>query len=239
MFSLEDFGLDPRSRRARMNRIGLALAAAWKAEAQESGLKSTLRDYKRSVVVREIGESYVVVSLVGELPNLLERGIPPHDMRKYLLSTVRPGANKIKEIKKGPRKGQKYRYISFRKKVSEIEKMGVGGVYSAIKSEEFTSSFSTSEGKLIYGSRLPSGLSSHYISKGGVVSSSDALAGLIKLTGISTAEGAANRGNNTYRTFRTVSYKRPEAWQHSGFKALRLLNKVTANMDTIIEEAGL
>lgn len=237
MFDLNEFGLDPKSRRARMKRVGIAIASAWKAEAQESGLRSTLREYKRGVVVREVGESHVIIALVGELPNLLERGIEPHDMRDYLLNTVRVGSSPIRIVKKGPRKGQKYRYISFRKSVSEIKKMGGAQAYTMAKG--LTSSFSDSQGKLIYGSRMDSGHSSHYISKGGVKSVSDALAGMIKLTGLSTSEGASYGANNTYRTFRTVSYNRPEAWQHSGYSALNLADRVESNMDVIIQEAGL
>ena len=133
MLNLDTFGLDPKSRQARIKRVAIAVASAWKAEAQEAGLKSTLNTYKKGVVIREIGENHAVIALAGELPNLLEQGIEPHDMRDYLLNTVRVGSSKIRKVKKGPRKDEKYRYISFRKTVSEIKKMGGASAYNTAK----------------------------------------------------------------------------------------------------------
>lgn len=234
MLRLEDFGFDPRSRKARMKRIGIALSSAWKAEAQEAGLKSTLRDYKRGVVIRELSDSHVVCVLEGTLPNLLENGIQPHDMRTYLLSTVRPGASPIRRVKTGDRKGEPYRYIMFRRKVAEIEAQG-GDMEQA---RDLTPTMSSATGKLIYGSRMPRGQSSHYVNKSGVRSVSDATSGMVKLVSVSTATAGA-RGNTSYAVWRTVSTKRPEAWKHPGFTALRLADNVKANIQEIVEGAGL
>ena len=236
MFDLKSFGLDKASKRARAYRIASAHVAAWRAEAQESGLRNTLRTYKQGVVIREVTPSFVIVALSGELPNLLERGIPPHDMRKYLLKTVRAGAAPIRYVKTGKRKGQPYRYIMFRKKVSEIERMGYDGAKQEAQSLEATTSLSG--GKLLYGSRMPRGRAAHYISKGGVRSVSDALEGMVRLVG-RTQAGTPDSANTTYATWRTVSTLRPDAWQHSGFTALRLAQKVLDNVPTILEEAGV
>ena len=237
MLELSDFGLDPRSRRARMKRIAIAVSAAWRGEAHDSGLRSTLSEYKRGIVIRDVGEDFAVVALVGELPNLLERGIAPHDMRDYLLKTQRVGASPIRRVKSGPRRGQPYRYIMFRKKTAEIQRMGGAAAYRFARG--LTPTVSDASGSLMYGSRMPSGMSQHYISRGGIRSVSDATAGLVKLVARSTAAGAARGANTTYATWRTVSTKRAEAWQHSGWSALHLARRVTDGLPDIINEAGL
>lgn len=238
MFDLAEYGLDPQSRRARIKRIAVAIAAAWKASASEAGLRSTLREYKRGVVITEIGENHAIVSLIGELPNMLERGIPPHDMREYLLRTVRAGASPIRRVKKGPRRGQPYRYIMFRRLTAEIRKMG--GAAGSHLARGLEPTVSGTDGRLLYGGRMPSGESRHYLNKSGVRSVSDALSGMVKLVGNTTQAGESNAGANvTYAAWRTVSTLRPEAWQHPGFQALDLVSALVRDMDQIVEAAGL
>jgi len=233
MLDLSEYGLDPRSRRARMKRIGVAIVAAWRASADEAGLKSTLREYKRGIQITESSESHVIVTLRGQLPNMLENGIKPHDMRTYLLRTVRTGAAPIRRNKEG----KPYRYIMFRRSVSDIKNYGFKGAYAEAKN--LTSTMSQSTGKLLYGSRMPSGRASRFTNKSGITSVSDALSGMVKLTGVTTIGGAARGSNNTYATWRTVSYKRPEAWQHPGFTMLNLSYDIETNIDQIVESAGL
>lgn len=236
MIDLREYGLDEKSREARAKRFAVAIAAAWKATAHEAGddLGSVLRDYKRGIVISQATSNMVIVTLQGIVPNLLEQGQPPHDMRDYLLRTVRAGASPIRRDKKG----RPYRFIMFRRKVAEIRRMGHKGAYGEAQSLEAT--MSGSGGRLLYGSRMPSGRAKHYISRGGVRSVSDALSGMVKLVGVTTAEGAQRGGTNTtYATWRTVSYKRPEAWQHSGRPALNLAHQVIDNIDQIAEDAGI
>jgi hypothetical protein len=235
MINLRDYGLDPRNRQARAKRVAVAIAAAWKATAHDAGddLGSVLRDYKRGIAITETNPDFVIVTLQGVVPNLLERGQAPHDMRDYLLRTVRPGAAPIRRDKKG----RPYRFIMFRRKVTEIRRMGDASAYSDAKT--LTATMSGSEGKLIYGSRMDSGRAQHYINKSGVRSVSDALSGMVKLVGVSTSEGAKRGANTTYATWRTVSYKRPEAWQHPGRQALNLAQSVISNISEIVESAGL
>lgn len=236
MIDLAEYGLDRRSRQARAKRLAVAIAAAWKATAHENGdaLGSVLRDYKRGVVITQATPELVIVTLQGIVPNLLERGQPPHDMRDYLLRTVRQGAAPIRRDKRG----RPYRFIMFRRKVAEIRRMGDTLAYQDAKSMSAT--MSGSEGRLLYGSRMESGRAAHYVNKSGVRSVSDALSGMVKLVGITTEAGASRAGaNTTYATWRTVSYKRPEAWQHPGHTALNLAQQVSDNVNAIAEEAGL
>lgn len=234
MIDLREYGLDPRSRRARIKRLGVAIVAEWRASAQDAGLKSTLNSYKKGVQITEVNEDFVVVTLRGELPNLLEKGIKPHDMRTYLLRTVRADSSPIRYNKLG----QPYRYIMFRRKVTDIKNYGFSGAYEEAK--KLAATMSGSDGKLIYGSRMPKNRAQHFTSKSGVRSVSDALSGMVRLVGVTTSEGAARSGaNTTYATFRTVSYKRPEAWQHSGFEALNLADEIVKNVDAIAEAAGI
>jgi hypothetical protein len=155
-------------------------------------------------------------------------------MRDYLLKTVRAGAAPIRRDKSG----RPYRFIMFRKKVAEIRRMGDSAAYNDAK--DLSATMSGSEGKLIYGARMDSGRSRHYLNKSGVRSVSDALSGMVKLVGVTTQAGASRAGSNTtYAPWRTVSYKRPEAWQHPGRPALNLARIVTDNINEIAEAAGV
>jgi len=236
MIDLKEYGLDIQSREARSKRLAIAIAASWKATAHEASkdLGSVLRDYKRGVVITQATQNMVIVTLQGIVPNLLEQGQPPHDMRDYLLRTVRAGASPIRRSVDG----RPYRFIMFRKRVAEIRRMGMKGAYDEAKS--LSATMSGSEGRLLYGSRMPKGRADKYISRGGVRSVSDALSGMVKLVGVTTTEGAQRGGaNTTYATWRTVSYKRPEAWQHPGRPALNLAHQVIDNINQIAEDAGL
>ena len=237
MINQRDFGLDPKSRRARAQRIGIAVASAWKASASEAGLRSTLREYRRAVVIREVSENAVVVTLEGILPNLLERGMAPHDMRTYLLKTVRPGASPIRRVKQGKRKGEPYRYIMFGRSTKETRAMGGSGALTTAKGGSFQATMSSASGRLLYGSRIPPGMSRHYMNKSGVRSVSDATSGMVRLMGVATAEGTYR--SSSYATWRTVSTKRASAWQHPGFTALNLAQKLIPHIPDVISEAGL
>ena len=116
--------------------------------------------------------------------------------------------------------------------------MGDSEAYADAKN--MSASMSGSDGRLIYGSRMEKGRAQHYINKSGVRSVSDALSGMVKLVGVTTEAGARRRGaNTTYAAWRTVSYKRPEAWQHPGRAALNLAQSVMDNINQIAEEAGI
>ena len=97
---------------------------------------------------------------------------------------------------------------------------------------------SKTKGRLLYGSRFKAGQAQHFINKTGVRSVSDALSGMIRLTATTTGKATAGQ-NSTYAVFRTVSTKRPEAWQHPGRKPAMLHRKVIAKLPKIIEGAGL
>jgi len=234
MFNQSSAGLDPRSQEARAYRIGEALVAAWRAEAQ-SYLKSTLNIYKRSITLRQVSKNHVIVSLSGTLPLMLELGVEPHDMRRYLLKTRRAGASPIRKVKSGPRKGQPYRYIMFRRSTRDIDTYGGRGARQVAR--RLSPSTSKTNGRLAYGSRYDR-TSAHFLNKSGVRSTSGALDGMVRLEGgASTASTPASR--STYATWRTVSTLRPEAWQHAGFKALMLHRTIIKDAKQIAQAAGV
>ena len=226
-------GLDPKSRKARLRRIALVVVALWKAEAQAHGLKSTLAVYKRGVQIRTLTDSYVIVTLKGIVPNMIEQGTPPHDMRKYLLKTRRAGASAIRRNKQG----KPYRYIMFGRSVADIKSYGGKGAYSDAKALIPTTQ--SASGKLLYGSKF-SNQSQHFSSKTGVKSVSGALDGMVRMVasyskkadGTPVVQGA-------YKTWRTVSYKRPEAWQHPGLEPANIADKVRSQIPSLIESTGL
>lgn len=235
MIDAQSMGLDPQSRHARLYRIGEALAAAWRAEARAYGFKRTLKLYQHSISIRSVSASHVAVSLSGDLPLKLELGWAPHDMRDYLLKTRHAGASPIRRVRSGPRKGEPYRYIMFRRTSAEIRDYAGRAGYRLART--LSPSTSSTEGRLIYGSRY-SGQSAHYLSKSGVRSVSPALSGMVRLEGGgSTASTPASV--STYAAWRTISTKRAEAWQHSGLKPAMLHRRVIAQAAQIAEAAGV
>ena len=235
MIDQRSAGLDPKSREARLYRVAEALVAAWRAEAREHGFKRTLPLYIRSIGVRRVTPQRATISLAGDLPVKLELGWAPHDMRDYLLKTRRPGASRIRRVKKGKRKGEPYRFIMFRRTAAEIKQFEGAPGYKIAKS--LAPSTSSTEGRLIYGS-LYSGATRHYLNKSGVRSVSPALEGMARLEG--GASTASNQGSrSTYAAWRTISTLRPEAWQHPGLRPAMLHRKIIANAAAIAEAAGV
>lgn len=235
MIDTKSAGLDPKDKRARLYRIAEALVAAWRAEAREYGFKRTLPLYIRSIGVRNVTADRATISLAGDLPVKLELGWAPHDMRDYLLKTRRPGASPIRRVKKGPRKGEPYRFIMFKRTTADIKKYEGAAGYKIARS--LAPSTSSTSGRLIYGSTY-SGATSHFLNKSGVRSVSPALEGMARLEG--GASTASNQGSRTtYAAWRTISTKRPEAWQHPGIKAAMLHRKIIANAAKIAEAAGV
>jgi len=235
MIDSKSAGLDPKDKHARLYRIAEALVAAWRAEARDYGFKSTLPLYIRSVGVRNVTPTKATIGLAGDLPLKLELGWAPHDMRDYLLKTRRPGASPIRRVKKGPRKGEPYRFIMFRRTTADIKKYEGAAGYKIARS--LAPSTSSTSGRLIYGSSYDQA-KEHIINKSGIRSVSPALSNMIRLEG--GASTASNQGSRTtYATWRTVSTKRPEAWQHPGIKAARLHEKIIKDAAAIAEAAGV
>jgi hypothetical protein len=53
---------------------------AWKQEAKDN-LRSTRAQYLNSIIVGEVGRFTNVITLVGQLPNMIEQGVDPFDMK--------------------------------------------------------------------------------------------------------------------------------------------------------------
>lgn len=229
-------GIDQASRLARAYRVAEVVAAAWKAEAQSYGLRSTLNLYKRGVQIREVSVSHVIISLSGIVPLMIENGVAAHDMRRYLLRTQRPGASPIRYVKKGPRKGEPYRFIMFGRTGRDIDTYGGRGARR--EARQLAPSMSGTGGRLLIGGRY-SNPSAHYINKLGIRSTSPALSGMVRLEATTTAAAGEPGTNTTYAAWRTVSTKRADAWQHPGRPAANLAARVAAQIPQLVEAAGL
>ena len=229
-------GIDQDSRLARAYRVAEVVAAAWKAEAQSYGLKSTLNLYKRAVQIREVSATHVIISLSGIVPLMIENGVAAHDMRSYLLRTQRPGAAPIRYVKSGPRKGEPYRYIMFGRTRADIDTYGGRGAARAARA--LAPSMSATGGRLLIGGRYRNP-SAHYINKLGIRSTSPALSGMVRLEATTTTAAGAPGTNTTYAAWRTISTKRADAWQHPGRPAANLAGRVAAQIPQLVEAAGL
>jgi hypothetical protein len=229
-------GIDQASRLARAYRVAEVVAAAWKAEAQAYGLKSTLNLYKRAIQIREVSANHVIISLSGIVPLMIEEGVAAHDMRAYLLRTQRPGASPIRYVKSGPRKGEPYRYIMFRRTAADIKEYGGRGAQTAAR--QLAPSMSATGGRLLIGGRY-SNPSAHFINKLGIRSTSPALSGMVRLEATTTTAAGAPGTNTTYAAWRTVSTKRADAWQHPGRPPANLAARVAAQIPQLVQAAGL
>ena len=230
IFTSQNTGLDQASKLKRARRVGDLVLNAWRAEARDLGLKSTLGSYIQALQIKRVTASYVIVGMpaqgvpqrVATVAGIIENGFGPVDMRSFLLTTQRAGSSPIRYTKKERRP---YRYISFRRSVAEIKNIGYRGAYGGQGgAKNLAATYTGPEGTL-WGARLPPGhapkLREHH--------ASDFLAGLVRVV-----SAYATTSQASYKLFRTVSYKRPEAWQYPHKKGAFLARKIQEEIPEIL-----
>jgi hypothetical protein len=139
-------------------------------------------------------------------------------------------------VKKGPRKGEPYRFIMFGRTGRDIDTYGGRGARR--EARQLAPTMSGTGGRLLIGGRY-SNPSAHYINKLGIRSTSPALSGMVRLEATTTTAAGAPGTNTTYAAWRTVSTKRADAWQHPGRPAANLAARVAAQIPQLVEAAGL
>jgi hypothetical protein len=219
---------------ARNHWIGLAGAA----------FTSTRRDYIAGIQEVEMEPGRAVISLVGELPNLLENGMPETDMRKTLLGPNVPVAPPGEPGKHQSKNGGFYRAIPFRHSgptSSGTVAPPMGSAYGSVvpnalalgkqvygQAKKLAATTSQPGGGVAYGGRLPAGLAPklkpHH--------KTDIYAGMIRQE--KTYEHATQ---NSYATFRTISTNNPIGWIRSSTPGEFLAKKVEAFVQKIAPQA--
>lgn len=210
--------------------VASEFANEWEKEAMNK-LKSARSSYVRSIVVVDPGFQKGAVELVGDLPNMIEQGIDPFDMKPDLLSGPKS---------KMSLNGGRYNTVPFThgnpealeenfntvlpeevyKVVKEkpLDRKGSGGLVSeGLSSEEIPEKYRQPESKMV---KIPnSERFKAYTHKNSIY------------------EGARKQqsnitGQNKYVSFRRVSENSdPLSWIHPGFQAKKLAESALENLN--------
>ena len=229
---------------------GLAKAAQneWIRLAQ-TRLKSSRADYINGLRAAESfvtdrdpgGEPLYVLALVGKLPNMVEYGISPYDMKQASPGWL--GGGKARTAKDG----HKYIIIPFRHSTGSSgaiaytgkaaaadmqsrlkEAMGKGVTIPTGSSTSMSKMQRTESGDVIRGAaaRIPSNADVH-----------NYLQGMVRVqepTAGRTSSGK-QKGSSQLVTFRIMSANSPaDSWQHPGLEARDLLSEVERFVNTQI-----
>jgi hypothetical protein len=209
-------------------------------------LHSTRRDYINGIQEVEVEGLSASVSLVGQLPNMVEVGIDAFDMHDTLLGPNVPvvpagsglrGKHNILD-KKGMPTGKFWRTIPFSHQGPNTVGQGggapVGSQYvghdavgDAAKlgrkiwraAQKLTPSTGMPGGKTQWGTRLPEGFAPKLMPH----HTTDIYAGMVKLQKV-----YANATQNSYATFRRISDNVPDKFLHPGIPAAHLADEVDA-----------
>lgn len=214
--------------------LGVAARNEWIAVAGEE-LKSTSRDYIGGIQQPEITKSGVMVQLLGVLPNMVEQGWAPHDLRATVLRS--PKAKTSKE-------GHKYMAIPFRhgtpgttgrnvgrempKAIHKVARhlaphMAVGGV--TVKGQ-----------RLQVGGKMSKAAKAILTKKERSWHSASIYLGMIRKAETQGTKGTARAATTGYSTFRTISEnvrKAEQHWMHPGIRARRIATKVQRHIREI------
>lgn len=236
VITLSDFAPDEFSARASpealmsvVDNVMTAARAFWVKRAQETLSGSKRADYIHGIQPVEVGEGYAAITLLGEVPNMIEEGQDPYDMHSTLLGPqvpvvpARSGLKGKHALKDGT---GFWRIIPFRHQtpgtqgkaggtpmgeaydeimpIEDAKKLGKM-IYAVAKKLEGTKGMPG--GKVMWGGRLPAGLAPklkpHH--------STDIFAGMVRVE-----KDYQNATQSTYMTFRVISDSVPDKWKHGG-----------------------
>lgn len=226
-------GYDEDAMRERVFTLAEMARGEWIRQAQ-THLEGSAADYIAGIQPVEVEGNWATVALVGELPNAIENGKAPFDMK--------PGLLKGPNAKVG--KNGRYNTVPFRHGTPETTGKRVGApmpitghtpkgtptslIYAAAKRVKASSENAT--GKTVWGGRTGDfggyGMRTQLPVKGGRPGAytwkASPFAGMVKI-----AKTYKSAVQNQYVTFRRVSDNSdPSSWWHPGIKARRFVNRV-------------
>jgi len=231
---LNSFGLDPDARKGKLRIIGEVIAAEWRAEARQAGLKSTLQAYVNSVGISRLDDMGVTISLPGPgasgkaamLARMIEFGMGPggigtegpYDIRTQVLKA---GTRNLRWGKNGP-----YVNIPFGHSVESIEARGGERAKDAAAALGGTIHTFVLKAHTKWGGRLSQGYAAkikpHHVT--------DPLHGLVRKASTYSKKGKLQ---STYQTFRRMSWA-GKAWMHPGIKARKIGARIAAKVPQLI-----
>lgn len=235
---------------AVLKAMGLAVKAAWRAEARASLGVSSRRaaEYENALSVVPSDRSVSVV-LTGTFPNMLERGMGPggvgtegtYDLRDMLL---KPGTRNLRHGA-----GGMYLNVPFSHSADSIKDRGGLSALKAARNLDATRSevHGGRERIVAWGGALPEGLAPKIRPTDMLIPgppgpngqrtmvvakahATDPLAGMVRLE---TQYQGTTKPQSTYRTWRTIS-ENGKAWWHPGIKARRIAERIQSRMPSII-----
>lgn len=219
--------------------VASAARAEWIRQASME-LKSTSRDYIQGIQEIEYKGDKAFISLVGQLPNMIEQGFPATDMKQHLL--------------RGPKSkigadGKRYNTVPFRHGSPGSGGRNVGAampksIHNLAKALSPTVSRpggldqgGSGGSSVVYGQRLHAGMKMSDATRKVLTTKqrdhhkSGIHEGMIRQE--KTYEGATQ---SSYSTFRRVSENSdPKAWLHPGITARHLARRVDQKLGNIIQ----
>jgi hypothetical protein len=209
--------------------IGAQFATEWEKAAQTE-LSSSREQYIRSIVVTDPGMGMSAVELVGEVPNMIEAGAPPFDMKPGLLN------------------GPNAKTTSTGKKINTVPfKIGTPGALSENFSTIFPESVYEVMKTYAQDIEIPGGMTTKGLESGDIpapydkprtrtvpIPNSDRHGEYVHKSSIyqGIQRQRSNVTNqNSYVSFRRVSEgSDPLSWIHPGFKPANLAEKAMDNL---------
>lgn len=230
--------LQKPDRAAILIQLAEAAHAFW-ARLALTRLDSSRQDYLNGLQPVVLEDGAATIMLVGKLPNMIENGASAFDMHLGLLKEglagVRTGAD-----------GSRYRSVPFRHKTPGVATgiLGtpMGGAFAprgplsrrlippaGVNHAAIGSSVYKDAKKLKPGQALKEG----YAPKLSEKHTTDIYAGMRKLS--QPIKGG--KSQSTYMTWRTISTKQPDKWQHPGLTPRHFAGEVRQYVEAIASDA--
>ena len=208
------------------------LFVRWRKATVESNLRTSKEEYYQSIQIFRKSDFSGGVELVNKLPNMIESGIDPFDMKEKMLSNE----SRKNKVKIGS-KGQRYITVPFR-----IGTPGTVGFSTTMSDDVYKVAKSLQGKKQVKQSQLQGGdaipktrafvktqdkIFDEYVHQSSV------FAGLQKGQG---------KRHGQYHTFRRISDapqpqgSSPDSWIHKGILARKISDKALSDMEDHVEK---
>ena len=235
-------GYDEGEIRERVFTIAEMARSEWVRQAQYS-LGSSAVEYINGIQPVQMKENWAVVTLVGELPNAIEKGKPPFDMKPGLLAGPNAKMGKTGRYNTVPFRhgtpGSTGKRVGAPMPITHTTAKGRPASIVYTEAKRLRPSVEGPAGKTVWGGRTGDfdglGVRTQLPVKkgrpGAYTWKTSPFASMTKV-----AKTYAKATQNQYVTFRRVSENSdPNSWWHPGFKPRNLVNRVRDYINDIVK----